>query len=125
MAQNVNFKKIAQDEISLSPLMSGREKLDTDDILGKTATVIAFDFATVTDKNVEKTFAVVNFAEFPNHYYNGGTLMTKMCSAWANAFDGDVEEASYALAEQGGVKLHFSASRTKSGNNLTSITVVD
>ena len=55
----VNFRKIAQDELSLSPLMAGKEQIKTDDLIGQTVTVVAFDFATITDKGVEKTFPVL------------------------------------------------------------------
>ena len=53
------FKQIAEEELSLSPLMTGREQLKTDDLIGKEVTVIAFDFATITDKGEEKTFPVM------------------------------------------------------------------
>ena len=118
------FKQIAEEELSLSPLMTGRDQLKTDDLIGKEVTVIAFDFATITDKGEEKTFPVMLLKEFPDHYYNGGTLLSKLCQAWANAYDGDVEAASEDLANEGGVKLRFRATRTKGGNNLTAIDVL-
>ena len=120
-----NFRKIAIDELSLSPLMAGREQKKTDDLVGKEVTVVAFDFATITDSNgEEKTFPVLLLEEYPEHYYNGGALLSKLCQAWAAAYDGDVEKASADLAEAGGVKLKFKATRTKSGNNLTSVEVM-
>lgn len=123
MNKNI-FKEIANDELSLSPLMSGREKLDTEELLGKEATVIAFDFATITDKGEVKTFPVLLFKEYPECYYNGGALLMKVCSAWAAEFDGDVEKASQELTNCGGVKLAFKPTRTKNGNNLTAIEVL-
>lgn len=119
-----NFREVAKKELSLSPLMAGREQLKTDDLIGQTATVVAFDFATITDKGVEKTFPVLLLKEYPDHYYNGGALLQKLCAAWAAMYDGDVEAASDALDEEGGVALKFSSKKTKSGNNLTSIDVV-
>lgn len=120
----VNFKQIAQNELSLSPLMSGREQLKTEDLTGQTVTIIAFDFATITDKGQEKTFPVLLLKEHPNNYYNGGTLLSKLCQAWAAEYDGDVEQASEDLGKSGGVKLRFKSAKTKSGNNLTSVEVV-
>lgn len=119
-----DFRKIAMDELSLSYLMVGREQLKTEDLIGQEVTVTNFDFATITDKGVEKTFPVMLLAEYPGHYYNGGTLLTKLCLAWAGEFGGDIEAASDALQESGGVKLRFSAKKTKSGNNITSVDVV-
>ena len=124
---NFNFKKVANDELSLSPLMDGRDKVETDELYGKELTVVAFDFITTTDKDGEsKTYPVVNFEEMPNKFYLGGALLAKVFQAWANdpAFAGDVEECSAALAESGGVKFRFSKTKTRSGNNLTKIEVV-
>lgn len=120
----INFKKTAQDELSLSPLMAGRDQIKTEDLIGQTVTVMAFDFATITDKGVEKTFPVLLLKEYPDRYYNGGTLLFKLCKCWAAAYDGDIEAASLDLENEGGVQLRFSATKTKSGNNLTAIDVV-
>lgn len=120
----INFKKMAQDELSLSPLMAGREQIKTDDLIGQTVTVTGFDFATITDKGVEKTFPVLLLKEYPDRYYNGGALLSKLCKCWADAYDGDIEMASADLAAEGGVQLKFTATKTKSGNNLTAVDVV-
>ena len=120
----INFKKMAQDELSLSPLMAGRDQIKTDDLIGQTVTVTGFDFATITDKGVEKTFPVLLLKEYPDRYYNGGALLSKLCRCWAEAYDGDIEAASDDLAAEGGVQLRFTATKTKSGNNLTAVDVV-
>lgn len=122
--QKNRFREIAVNELSLSPLMAGRDQIKTDDLIGKTVTVEAFDFATITDKGIEKTFPVLLLAEYPDNYYNGGTLLFKLCRAWAEEFDGDVVAASEALNAEGGVQLRFNATKTKSGNNLTAIDVI-
>ena len=120
----INFKKMAQDELSLSPLMAGKTQIKTDDLIGETVTVVAFDFATITDKGVEKTFPVLLLKEYPDSYYNGGALLSKLCRCWADAYDGDIEAASNDLEAEGGVQLRFTATKTKSGNNLTAVDVV-
>ena len=120
----IDFRKIASKELSLSPLMANRDQIQTSDLLGQTVTVISFDFAHIIDKGKEKVFPVLLFAEHPDKYYNGGCLLFKMCEAWAAEFDGDVEAASIALEDSGGVRIKFTATKTKSGNNLTSITVL-
>ena len=119
-----NFREIAAKTLSLSDLMAGREKMTTDELIGKIVTCIGFDFATITDHGEEKTFPVLIFKEDPEKYYCGGTLLAKMCAAWAAEYDGDVAAASDALYDEGGVKISFSSGKTKSGNNLTSVDVV-
>lgn len=119
-----SFREIAAKTLSLSDLMAGREKLTTEDLIGQTVTVTEFDFATINDKGTDKTFPVLIFAEYPDRYYSGGTLLAKMCAAWAAEYDGDISAASAALNDEGGVKIRFSAGKTKSGNNLTNIDVL-
>lgn len=120
----INFKKMAQDELSLSPLMAGRDQIKTEDLVGQTVTVTGFDFATITDMGVEKTFPVLLLKEYPDRYYNGGALLSKLCRCWADAYDGDIEAASADLEAEGGVQLKFTATKTKTGNNLTAVDVV-
>lgn len=120
----IDFRKIASKELSLSPLMVNRDQIQTSALLGQTVTVTNFDFAHITYKGEEKVFPVLLFAEHPDKYYNGGCLLSRICEAWAAEFDGDVEAASIALEETGGVRIKFSATKTKSSNNLTSITVL-
>lgn len=128
-----NFKKIAQENILLSAIMAGREKLETEEILDKELTITAFDFAPkfdqhgnpIANENGEvDTFGVVVFEEMPNMYYCVGAVFTKVCHAWMSGFSSP-EEASEALKAEGGVKVRFSASKTKKGNNLTAVEILN
>lgn len=123
---NFNFKAAASKELSLSPLMENREKIETDELYNKELTVIAFDFITTKDPKdgMDKTYPVVNFEELPDKFYLGGALLAKVFQVWAAEFDGDFEECSNALAESGGVKFRFVKGKTRSGNNITKIEVV-
>lgn len=120
----INFKDIAQSELSLSQLMNGRFQIKTHDIVGKILTIEAFDFATITVNGEDKVFPVILFAELPDNYYNGGNLLSKLCARWAAEYDGDVEQASADLKASGGVRVRFKETKTKSGNNLTSVEVI-
>lgn len=128
-----NFKQVAQENTLLSAIMVGKEKLETEDILDKEMTIVAFDFAPkfdqqgkpVVNENGEiDTFGVVVFSECPDKYYCVGAVFTKVCHAWAAGFDSP-QEASAALAAEGGVKVKFSASKTKKGNNLTAVEILN
>lgn len=129
-----DFKKIAQENTLLSPIMVGKEKLDTDEIINQELTIVAFDFAPKFDQNGNPvintqtgevdTFGVVVFAEHPENYYCVGAVFTKVCHAWAAGFE-SAEQASKALEEEGGVKVIFRPSKTKKGNNLTSVEILN
>ena len=130
-----NFKQAAQEATLLCKLMQGREKLDTQDVVGKELTIMAFDFAPKFDQQgnpvadsetgEQDVFGVVVFKEFPDNYYNVGTVFTKVTNAWAEAYDGNAEKASADLAAQGGVKVRFTEGKTKRGNNLVNVEILD
>lgn len=128
-----NFKQVAQENTLLSAIMAGKDKLETDDVLDQELTIVGFDFApkfdqhgnTVVDENGEvDTFGVVVFSEYPDKYYCVGAVFTKVCHAWAAGFKSP-KEASDALAAEGGVKVKFSASKTRKGNNLTAVEILN
>lgn len=120
-----NLQKIAQDAVSLSPLMAGREQATTDDLLGQIISITEIDFATITDKSGEqKTFPVVLYKEDPAKYYNGGHVLKKICESWVAAYDGDVDELNADLNEYP-VSVKLSMGRTKnSGQNLVKVEVM-
>lgn len=129
----MDFRKVAQEKTLLSGIMVGRRKLETDEVINKDLTIVGFDFAPKFDTNGDPvidtstgeadTFGVVIFAEIPDAYYCVGTVFTKVCKAWAAEFDSP-EESSRELAESGGVKVRFRPSKTKRGNNLTSVEIL-
>ena len=47
-----SLKQLAQAELSKSPLVVGKEKLDTEDILNEVVTAYAFDMCTALDKEI-------------------------------------------------------------------------
>lgn len=129
-----NFKKAAQDVTVLCPLMSGREKLSTSDIIDRDLTIMGFDFApkfdqagnpVINDDTGEvDQFGVVLFKEEPKKYYCVGSVFTKVCKAWASEFS-SASEASAELAKAGGVRVRFTATKTKKGQNLTAVEILD
>lgn len=129
-----NFKQVAQENTLLSAIMVDKEKLETEQVINKELTIIAFDFAPKFDQSgnriIDKStgevdeFGVVVFAEMPDHYYCVGAVFTKVCKAWASAFE-SAAEASEALAAEGGVRVKFTPSKTKKGNNLTAVEILN
>lgn len=126
------FAQVAQQETLLSPIMVGKTKLETADVINKDLTVIAFDFAPkftregdpMYDENGEvDTFAVVVFAEYPDSYYCVGTVFTNVCKAWMAGYE-TAGEASDDLRSEGGVRVCFKEGKTKKGNNLVNVEIL-
>lgn len=134
MANEVNkFKQQAQEATLLSPIMKDREKMATEDVVGRELTIVGFNFAPKFDEKgyaivdsetgQPDEFGVVIFSEEPDKYYCVGAVFTKVCKLWAADYP-TVKEASDALAASGGVKVKFSEGKTKRGNNLVNVDIL-
>ena len=116
-----------------SIVCEGREKIDTDDILARELTVTAFDFTefTGTEKNEttgeEENFKglrpTFNFEEFPDKYYCGGSKAKELLDFWISMYDGDIEAASEAVAEEK-IRIKFTKAKKKNGQPWIRITVI-
>lgn len=122
MAQN-KFYEIAEQAIGNSPIITGREKITTEDIIKNYPngiTLTAFDII----PNGNDGYAVFTFAEAPTKFLNGGTLLSKMAFQWVEAFAGNIEDASAELTACGGIRVRLSTKRTKRGNTITAVEIV-
>lgn len=122
-----NFKKTAQDVTKgngSKVLGTDKIKISTDEVInrfGGTITVTACDIIK-TDDNI---FCGVLFKEDPNAIYFGGKVLTEIVNTWLEAFDLDAEKCSAELAEQGGVSITLTKTRSKKGLTYTRVVVND
>lgn len=118
------FAAIAKEATSLSEIMKGKTKVDADELYGQEITITGFDFMTGTDNSGEqKDFAICTYAEDPDAFFFAGTVLTKICKAWAADFETPAE-ASEALQADGGVAIVMNKGKTKNGNKVTLVTVL-
>ena len=123
MNANINFRSLATAATTLSPLMNDRIKLSTDEIISQYPegiTLTEFDSITIKDTQ----YYVACFAEDDKAYVNCGQVLSKVFDKFVEAFDGDITGASSTLKEQGGLKVKLNKSRTHSGNNITTVSVI-
>lgn len=122
------FAQIASKATSLSPLMKGREKLATQEVIENYPdgiTIINFDVVSTSDNmgNI-KTYPIIQFAEDDTKFIYGGKALMDIVNAWLAHMDGDIETTVAALKADGGVKVILSQQRTRNGNNFTKVDVV-
>lgn len=123
MNNTINFKELAIQATTLSPLMADREKVSTDEIINQYPegiTITSFDSVTLNDGQ----YYIATFKEDESAYLNCGQILSKVFDQFVNAFDGNITEASETLRANGGLKVKLNRSRTRGGNSLTTVTVV-
>lgn len=120
-----DFRAIATEVTTLSPLMEGREKILMEEIKEKYPngiTVIGFDSVPSSDGEI---YHIGIFEEDTNKFFNGGLVFSKMCTAWLKNVEDTCESVSDELIKSGGIKLKFDTKKVKNTNRtVTTITVV-
>lgn len=102
-----------------SPLMNGRTKVQTPDVLGIPLTVRDFDFVEFKDEAGEdKTYPVIIFDEMPDKYYCGGKQFTDICK-------GIEANGLKTMLNDEGLRVMLTSKRTKRGQTFVSVSVVD
>lgn len=120
----VDFRNIAIESTTLSPIMDGRKRLSMDDVISSYPNGVTVDGFDIIHDSKNGDYSVVTFAEDSNKFFFGGKVLTNIVHGWIAVFDGDIEKASSALKDSGGVKMQFSHGRTKNGNNLTTVKII-
>lgn len=102
-----------------SPLMNGRTKITTPDILGVSLTMRDFDFVEFKDEAGEdKTYPVIIFDELQDKFYCGGKQFSDICKGIdANGLK-DMLKAE-------GLRVMLTMKRTKRGQSFVSVSVVE
>lgn len=116
-----DFKKAAQKATVLSPLMEGREKLDTDNIVKQELTITAVDWV---QQNEGTEYPCILFKEYPNGYYCGGIILKKIVAEWVSTFSGNIDGLNEELEKAGGVKIRLTNGKTKTNNNLVKVEIL-
>ena len=125
------FAQQAQKILGKSAITAGREKLDTEEVVGKKLHINAIDFLPkrgdngdpIVDDNGEiEEYVVVAVDE--SYYYCGGTVLTNLCKGWLENYD-SVEALNKDLIAEGGVDIIINK-RTgrKSGNGYYDVTAM-
>lgn len=106
-------------ELTLSPLMTNREKANISDICDTEVTLRDFDLVQmVSPKTGEvQDVAILLLDEHPDKFFFGGLIATKLVSSF--------DENDKAELNSTGLKVKFKKGKaTKSGNDLTLVEVL-
>lgn len=123
-----NFKQTAKEAITLSDLMKGREKIKigeliTDEKLKGIVTLIDFDL--VAGGRDGATYPIFIYKEDDSKFFSGGFVLNKIVNEWIEGHEGDIHATRQEFREFGGLKVKMARGETKSGNNITTVEILD
>ncbi len=118
-----NFRKKAAKTTSISPLMEGKTKLKTADIIHdypQGVTINAFDIIPGKDGS----YPIFTIAEDPGVFFSGGTVLQNIVSDWMEDYGTDIDQTNADLKAEGGVKIRLEQASTRAGRSITRVTVL-
>lgn len=124
------FTDLAKQKTAGSPVLNERTKISTDEIIARYpdgVTINGFDF--LNGKNGR--YVVCCFTNDPGRYFNGGKILTDIFESFVAEYKTEENTFSEALElcqndfarEQ--LKVKLSAGRTRDGNRVTLVEIVE
>lgn len=126
----MDFKKIALDATTMSELMSGRDKMDTEELIKKYPDGVTIDFidnVNVQQEDGEENVWIFVTEEQPNKFTFAGFVLAKIFNNILSEFEGDyaemIETYNSALKEDK-LRVKLERAKTKSKREITKVTVL-
>jgi hypothetical protein len=127
----MDFKKIALDATTMSELMNGRDKMDTEELIKKYPDGVTIDFIdnvnmSQEDGDAENVWIFVT-EEQPDKFTFGGFVLAKIFNNILAEFEGDydamIEEYNSSLKEDK-LRVKLERAKTKTKREITKVTVL-
>lgn len=126
----MDFKKIALDATTMSELMNGRDKMDTEELIKKYPNGVTIDFidnVNMQQEDGEENVWIFVTEEQPNKFTFAGFVLAKIFNNILDEFKGDyvemIEMYNSALKEDK-LRVKLERAKTKSKREITKVTVL-
>lgn len=126
----MDFKKIALDATTMSELMNGRDKMDTEDLIKKYPNGVTIDFidnVNMQQEDGEENVWIFVTEEQPDKFTFAGFVLAKIFNNILDEFEGDyaemIETYNSALKEDK-LRVKLERAKTKSKREITKVTVL-
>lgn len=126
----MDFKKIALDVTTMSELMNGRDKMDTEELIKKYPNGVTIDFidnVNMQQEDDEENVWIFVTEEQPNKFTFAGFVLAKIFNNILDKFEGDyaemIETYNSALKEDK-LRVKLERAKTKSKREITKVTVL-
>lgn len=126
----MDFKKIALDATTMSELMNGRDKMDTEEVIKKYPNGVTIDFidnVNMQQEDSEENVWIFVTEEQPDKFTFAGFVLAKIFNNILDKFEGDyaemIETYNSALKEDK-LRVKLERAKTKSKREITKVTVL-
>lgn len=126
----MDFKKIALDATTMSELINGRDKMDTEELIKKYPDGITIDFidnVNMQQEDGEENVWIFVTEEQPNKFTFAGFVLAKIFNNILAEFEGDyaemIEEYNSSLKEDK-LRVKLERAKTKAKREITKVTVL-
>lgn len=126
----MDFKKIALDVTTMSELMNGRDKMDTEELIKKYPNGVIIDFidnVNMQQEDGEENVWIFVTEEQPDKFTFAGFVLAKIFNNILDEFEGDyaemIETYNTALKEDK-LRVKLERAKTKSKREITKVTVL-
>lgn len=126
----MDFKKIALDATTISEIMNGRDKMDTEELIKKHPEGVTIDFidnVNMQQEDGEENVWIFVTEEQPNKFTFAGFVLAKIFNNILAEFEGNyaemIETYNSALKEDK-LRVKLERAKTKSKREITKVTVL-
>lgn len=126
----MDFKKIALDATTMSELMNGRDKMDTEELIKNYPNGVTIDFidnVNMQQEDGDENVWIFVTEEQPNKFTFAGFVLAKIFNNILDIFEGDyaemIESYNSALKEDK-LRVKLERAKTKSKREITKVTVL-
>ena len=126
----MDFKKIALDATTMSEIMNGRDKMDTEELIKKYPNGVTIDFidnVNMQQEDGDENVWIFVTEEQPNKFTFAGFVLAKIFNNILAEFEGDyaemIETYNSALKEDK-LRVKLERAKTKSKREITKVTVL-
>lgn len=126
----MDFKKIALDATTISEIMTGRDKMDTEELIKKYpegVTIVFIDNVNMQQEDGEENVWIFITEEQPNKFTFAGFVLAKIFNNILAEFEGDYAEMiktyNSALKEDK-LRVKLERAKTKAKREITKVTVL-
>lgn len=126
----MDFKKIALDATTMSELMNGRDKMDTEELIKTYPNGVTIDFidnVNMQQEDGEENVWIFVTEEQPDKFTFAGFVLAKIFNNILSEFEGDyaemIETYNSALKEDK-LRVKLERAKTKTKREITKVTVL-